>query len=129
GAVDLGVQIGAESPLRRPQEDLTLASLRILLPETRFTESAHECRVLEGSLQLFFRRHPPHQVHEEFPCFRRCVGGPHTYIIRAGNPTLRVSPGSALRFRCRDRSSAGRTSRWARAGCRRGVRSPSSRWG
>src|SRR5450759_5615573 len=38
-------------------------------------------------MQLFFRRHLPHQVHQDLPRFRRCVSGPHTYIIAAGeNP-------------------------------------------
>src|ERR1035441_2332144 len=71
------LELVSELPLGNPQEDLAFAGARVGLANAGLTQVANRRRQIDGPLQLFFRRHLPHQVHEDFPCFRGCVGGPH----------------------------------------------------
>src|ERR1035437_8601051 len=72
------LELVSELALGNPKEDLAFAGARVRLADASLTQIANCRHQVDGPLQLLFRRHLPHQAHEDLPCFRRCVGRPHS---------------------------------------------------
>src|ERR1035438_7740519 len=72
------LELVSELALGNPKEDLAFAGAWVCLANASLAQIASRRRQLHGPVQLLFRRHFPHQAHEDLPCLRGCVGGPHS---------------------------------------------------